>query len=119
MSLNGKCASCEMYALAGSLGDILHTGEVCHVTIKTNCLLRSWENPAGFRTMSTALLIRDITVNSNQEGRTQHDFYMAAKCSHVLWWTEVIGYPAKKAGWTDSPISLVLFQCHGSKCSPF
>lgn len=43
----------------GGLEDILHTGEVCHVAIKT----RSWENPADFRTMSTTLLIREITVN--------------------------------------------------------
>ena len=78
VSLNGESASCEMYVLAGSLGDILHTREVCHAAIKTNCLLRSWENPADFRAMSTALLIRDITVNFTQKDWTQHDFYMAS-----------------------------------------
>lgn len=78
MSLNGKSASCTMYVLAGSLGDILHTGEVCHVTIKTNGLLRSWEIPTDFRIMSTVLLIREITVHFTQGDWTQHDFYMAS-----------------------------------------
>lgn len=78
VSLNGKSASCKMYVLAGSLGDILHTGEVCHVAIKSKRLLRSWENPADFRTMSTALLIREIAVNLTQLDWTQHDFHMAS-----------------------------------------
>lgn len=36
------------------------------------------ENPAAFRTVSTALVITEITVNCTQEDWTQHDFYMVS-----------------------------------------
>lgn len=52
-------------------------GEVLHVAIKTNGLLKSWESPAGFRSMSTAPLIREITAHFSQEDWTQHDGYTA------------------------------------------
>lgn len=103
MSLNGKCASCKIYVLVGSPGDILHTGEVCHVAIKTNCLFRSWENPADFRTMSTALLMREIAVNFNQQDWTQHDFYMASNMvSHFVWQMDVLWDPVNKKRGTES-----------------
>lgn len=79
MSLDGKSASCKMYVLAGSLGDILRTGEVCRAAIKANCLLSSWENPADFRTMSTALLIRGIAVNFTQEHVTYTAHYTVSR----------------------------------------
>lgn len=120
MSLNGNSASCEMYVLAGSLGDILHTGEVCHVVIKTNCLLRSWEKPADFRTVSTALLIREIAVNLNP-GRLDATWLLCGvlKCSHIMCGRRRSSdTPRRKMGWPDSPILPVLIsmQCFFKCC---
>lgn len=65
-------------------GDILHTAEASHVAIKTECLLRSRENPADFRAMSTALLIRIILLIWHKKTGHNMTFIRLPKWSQVF-----------------------------------